>query len=131
MRPAAMALVLTLLGATACSSGRSATNEESPMELVEASMNFDLADVEPFLSALAKRLEGGFSESEARRLAADISLLPVEGELAREYSVIFGGRSLPLNFEVFMDDVEAPDVYVYSPQPLAGMVEEEMNVFFE
>jgi hypothetical protein len=101
------------------------------MELEETSMSFDLENVEPFLVTVAARLDSGFSAEDAAKLAGEIAALPVDGELTRHYTVTFQGGEMPLKVEIFMDDVEAPDLYLFAPESLVEAIEEEMDAYFD
>jgi hypothetical protein len=97
---------------------------------IEASMNFDVCDLQPFLEALARRIERGFSLDVARELASDIARLAVDSECEWAYSVVFNGSQMPLRVAVFMDDVDAPDVAMFAPAPLIEAIETEMRAYF-
>jgi hypothetical protein len=75
--------------------------------LQEASMNFDLADVQPFLVELSKQIPSGFSEQTARALAADIARLPIKKELQRKYVVKFEGADVP-QFGILLGLIHRP-----------------------
>lgn len=126
MRGLLFPLVLAL---SFCACGPGQNESSAPLE--EASMNFDLEDVEPFLVAVARRIDTGFSVEEAGRLATEIAALPVEGQTAHRYSVSFAGRDMELRIEAFMDDIEAPDLYLFAPAALARAIDEEMSVYFQ
>lgn len=73
-------------------------------------MNFDLADVLPFLKSVPRHIETGYSVSVARELAADIARLSVDDERVWNYGVVFIGAEMSLRVTAFMDEVDAPDV---------------------
>ena len=100
-------------------------------KLEEASMNFDLEDVEPLLVSVASRVQSGFSATDATNLAADIALLDVDDELTREYTVVLNGERMPLRVQAVMDDIEAPDVYFFAPARLRTVIDEAMRPYFE
>lgn len=94
-------------------------------------MNFDLENVEPFLLSVARLMEGGFTAQDAKHLASEIASMPVDGESVASYSVTYRGRAVPLRIEVFKDDIEAPDLYLFAPAPLADAIERKMERYFE
>lgn len=97
--------------------------------LSEASANFDLAQVKPFLARIATQVEG-LNASEIDRISDEIADMPVESEQSWELEVMHQGEATPLHLRVFMDDVEAPDVYFYTTPELAATIDEEMGRFF-
>jgi hypothetical protein len=96
----------------------------------EASTGFDLVGVKPFLSRLTKFVQG-FGIAEATQLADDIAKLEVDSTLNRVYSVRFNGQAVNLRVHVFMDDVDAPDLYFFSTKPLAHQIDLEIKAFAE
>ena len=78
----------------------------------EASMNFDLVGVRPFLERL-NAIVGGFGAAQLSSLVDDIAKLPVDSTLTRTYAVTFKGKPVTLRIEAFMDDVNAPDLYFF------------------
>jgi hypothetical protein len=73
----------------------------------EASMNFDLTDVEPLLQQLTEKLQL-FSNDDIQRLVKEIAAVPVEKEQRWQFNVKYAGSTAPLEVRAFMDDVEAP-----------------------
>ncbi|MCW5572997.1 MAG: hypothetical protein KIT37_08200 [Steroidobacteraceae bacterium] len=112
-------VVAYLLALTAC------TRPENTM--FEASMNFDLENVEPFLIQAEAALGLGLPVAELAAFARDT---PVEAERVRTLRVPFGGTTVPLEFRVFMDDIDAPDLYFFTPSKgLADAIQAELQQF--
>ncbi len=72
----------------------------------EASTNFDLVDVKPFLARIDSELGLGLPIAE---LVAFTQMTPVETERSRSLAVTFRDTSVPLTYRVFMDDIDAPE----------------------
>lgn len=127
-----LAAVTVVLPLVSCSvQGESAKPGDRTIHLQEASMNFDLPQVGPFLEGVAAIIDAGFSVEDAKRLADKIADLPVEEEMTAEYTVTFRGAEMPLRIEVFMDDVDAPDLSLFAPSPLADAIDQGMDKFLE
>lgn len=95
----------------------------------EASMNLDLRHVRPFLLQLDGRLALGFDVEKLARFAAQT---PLERERSLTVKVKFSGHTVPLEFRVFMDDVEAPDLYFFTPSAdLSRAIDAELADFAE
>ena len=79
-------------------------------ELVhEASMNFDLENVRPFL----KDLDAEFQLSlKVDQLFQFTSSVAIEAENVILVDITIGGESKKMQYRVFMDDIEAPDIYM-------------------
>ena len=46
-----------------------------------------------------------------------------------EFPVTYGGKAALLRIEVFMEDIDSPDVYFFSPPALAAQIDAEMESF--
>ena len=91
--------------------------------LAEASMNFDLEDVKPFLELVSQRVEKGFSVDTAHELALRIAALAVDDEGSWTYDVVFNGITMASRVTAFMDDIEAPDLAMFAPPRLIEVIE--------
>jgi uncharacterized protein len=98
------------------------------VRISEASMNFDLADVNPFLESVSRRIEKGFSADVARDLASQIAVLGVDDEGSWTYDVVFNGTEMTFTVTAFMDDVDAPDLAMFAPLGLIEVIEAEVGV---
>ena len=99
-------------------------------ELEEASMNFDTENLKPFLLRVAGFVEKGFAADEIDKVMA-LARLPHQSEEEVQFSVVYGGARAPLRVRVFMDDVEAPDVYFFTSPQLAKRIDQELKAFCE
>jgi hypothetical protein len=96
--------------------------------LSEASMNFDSAQVGPFLGRMVERISG-FGAREAAQVVHLLDELEVGEERDLQFEVEHRGQLVPLWIGVFMDDVDAPDLYFFTVPQLAAKIEELMNDF--
>ena len=93
--------------------------------MFEASMNFDLSAVRPFLERLEDSLALDLPVDELVDLARTT---PVDEERSRMLRVTFDGTTTQLEYRVFMDDIEAPDLYFFTPSELlAERIGEQMD----
>ena len=100
-------------------------------EIHEASMNFDIENVEPFLRRVAQLIDG-FGSNEVASVMSDIRRMNVDDEHDWMFAVTYDGRSIPLVLRVFMDDIDAPDLYFFTTSAeLASRLQDEMGIFAE
>lgn len=99
--------------------------------LTEASMNFDFENVQPFLARMAKHIESGFTDAEVKTVAEFIAKTEVESERELTLTVVVDGQTTPLVIRVFMDDIDAPDIYFFTSADLAATIDSEFESFCE
>ena len=100
------------------------------MDLSEASVNFDQENLYPFLLRIIPFIEAGFGEAEARRVEAFSDAIPHDEEQKVEFQVTYRGVQTLLNFRIFKDDIDAPDVYFKSHPELIQQIRGEFEPFF-
>lgn len=98
--------------------------------LTEASANFDLQNVEPFLLRVAAQVDGLGTE-EVNVLVREVSAMSPDAEESWAFEVVYQGVVTPLHIRVFMDDVDAPDVYFFTSPELAEAINKQMTAYFE
>lgn len=98
--------------------------------LSEASTEFDLADLKPFLMRIAPQLEG-LSEAEIDRLVSEAAALQLDATRTYSYEVSFQGQTVPLEIEVFADDTETFGLYFFTSKEAADFISEEMTAYYE
>ncbi|WP_432460849.1 hypothetical protein [Agarivorans sp. QJM3NY_25] len=76
----------------------------------EASMNFDLENVVQFLTDLDDQFKFGL---DVKALGNFSSAVPVEAEKSIVVNIVDSGRKSKMEFRVFMDDIDAPDLYMF------------------
>jgi len=99
------------------------------MNLEEASMNFDSENVRPFLERLKPLIESGFSDEEILQVQRMMEVLKIDDEKELEFPILYRGRETVLRVGIFMDDVNAPDVYFFTDPELAKEIDKEMEKF--
>ncbi|HSD30299.1 MAG TPA: hypothetical protein VLB49_00170 [Gemmatimonadales bacterium] len=119
-------LVLSGLVLSGCGSG----TRRSESGLQEASANFDLQDVEPFLTRVVALLDSGFTSTDVKDLARTLAAQPAKSERRYEYTVIAGGTRGPLQILVFMDDVDSPDITFFADSGLAARIQAAAKQYF-
>jgi hypothetical protein len=99
-------------------------------ELHEASMNFDLDALGPFLVRIQRHIPAlsGLDMSSIYGISA--TMRPEE-EREWAFEVEHGGLRVPLKIRVVMDDVDAPDLYCFTSQALATEIQDHMSAFAE
>ena len=92
-------------------------------------MNFDLENVRPFLEQVNRNLRLGL---DVNKLVEFTESLEVGEEKRIEFSTQFKGQSLGMIFQVYMDDIDAPDLYLFAEtEELATALQSEMVAFAE
>ena len=76
----------------------------------EASMNFDLENVVPFLDELNANFKLGLDVKMLGEFSASI---PANAGKSIVVDILDAGRETKMEFQVFMDDIDAPDVYMF------------------
>ena len=97
----------------------------------ESSMNFDMENVEPFLQMVSSLISSGFGGQEVAKVVAMAKQMGVDDERELEFRIQYDGKPAVLRVRVFMDDVDAPDLYFFSPESLAERIDAEMEKFCE
>jgi len=101
---------------------------QSRNRIYEASVNFDYEDVQPFLEQISKIIPEGFGASEIESVISLMKSLEINDEKGLTFSVLFNGKYVDLRIEIFMDDVDSPDVYFYSTlSELAKKIQDQMG----
>jgi hypothetical protein len=101
--------------------------EKRMTEQYEASMNFDLENVAPFLQRLNANLSLGLDVPSLAQFTAQTEL---EDERSVVVTANFDGDPVELEYRVFMDDVDAPDLYFFTPQEsLAEAIGAQLDAF--
>ena len=98
-------------------------------EVHEASMNFDLANVRIFLERLSKNRGIGLDTEALAGFAAETE---IGEEREMRATAEIDGQPAPFRFGVFMDDIDAPDVYFVSgDESLIAAIRAEFHDFCE
>lgn len=76
----------------------------------EASMNFDLENVVPFLAELNANFK---LDLDVKMLGEFSASIPANAGKSIVVDILDAGRETKMEFQVFMDDIDAPDVYMF------------------
>ena len=98
--------------------------------LHESSTEFDLRDFPPFLRRIAPHIDRGFGEREVARLTSLAERLPHNRESQTEFQVLFQSAPTPLRVRLFKDDISSITIYFFTSEPLANLLDAEMESFF-
>ncbi|MEH7743538.1 hypothetical protein V7659_00535 [Neobacillus drentensis] len=99
-------------------------------KLDEASMNFDMNNVKPFLQRISPLVESGFSAEEINQVQEKLEKMEPDDEYeVGRFEIVYRDKNTPLVIKAFMDGPEAPDVYIYTEPGLATQIQEEMIKF--
>ncbi len=97
-----------------------------PADYEEASANFDLHGVAPFLERLTTLVDG-FGSAERETVEQLLDAMEVEEEAELEFPVVFGDKKVRLRFKLFMCDEGAVDLFVFTVQPLSDQIQDAMS----
>ena len=94
-------------------------------------MNFDLEHVRPFLQRLAPLIDAGFGLTEIDRVVSLAESMEHDDEQTLEFQIQYGNQRSAFRVGIFMDDIDAPDMYFFEPAGLAERIDAEMESFCE
>lgn len=100
-------------------------------DLKESSMNFDMKNLRPFLVRLSHIVQAGFSESEIETVMSSANNMKVNQQNDFTFDIKYNEKRTKLKISIFLDDIDAPDVYFYSCPELATTINNEMVKFAE
>ena len=95
-------------------------------EMAEASGEFEIEQLQPFLERIAALVPFGFGDAEIAAVVALAQGMAVEDEETLDFSIRYAGADAALRITVFMDDLDSPGVYFFAPPPLAEQITEEI-----
>ena len=96
-------------------------------KLKEASSNFDSDEVDGFLQKVSGLVESGFGETERNQVTQILKSMKVDEQKSLEFAVKFREQSSPLRATLYLDDVDAVDMYFFAEPVLAIAIQAEMN----
>jgi hypothetical protein len=102
---------------------------KKPEPLNEASMNFDVENVGPFLERIYPLVESGFGPTEKKKVLDLIASLQIDDEKELSFSIRYSGKASTLKLRIFLDDVDSPDLYFFACAPLSIAIQSEMEKF--
>ena len=89
----------------------------------ETSMNFDLAEIAPFLTRMEESPRFTLPQEFAATLADAMSALEVDQTRRWRIDGDFDGEPILLEIEAFMDDRDAPDLGFFSSAPVIAEID--------
>ncbi len=95
-----------------------ATSDSIPKGLEEWSSNVGRPGLSKVLRSLSGFVEEGFGKAEIAEVRAAVDELAVDETARFRFEPKAGGKSVPVWIEVFMDDENAPDLYIFSSKDL-------------
>ncbi len=98
--------------------------------LHESSTEFDLPDFPIFLRRIAPGITRGFGKREISKLEFLAGHLPHNRESQAEFQVVFEDAPAPLRVRLFKGDASSIVVNFFTSQPLAALLDREMELFF-
>lgn len=104
---------------------------KAPPITSETSMNFDAQDVQPFLIGLTNNPRFGLPPELPSLVFEALPGIAVDSRRRWKIDADFDGSRVTIEIEAFMDDVDAPDLYFFSSQPVIEEIERELNAFAE
>jgi hypothetical protein len=99
--------------------------------LEEWSTNFDTENVVPFLQRIAQHIESGFADPEIAQVLKLIETMKVDDEKHLTFEIRYAGQLSDFKIGVFLDDIDAPDLYFFAPAGLCKQLSAEMQKFAE
>jgi len=95
----------------------------------EASSNFESGDVRPLFERISRHVQAGFAESEIQAVEGLTRTLASDEERELLFPVRYRGKQALMRVVVFMDDIESPDIAVFTCKRLASEIQAEMTSF--
>jgi hypothetical protein len=93
----------------------------------ETSTNFGPKEVRPFLKRLSALVDSGFGPARVNGIARELKKLKRERTRQYVFPITFEGTTALLGIRVFMDDIDAPDIYFYAPLKLLRQIEKRIE----
>ena len=94
-------------------------------DLHEASTNLDREQMTPLLVRIQGRVRG-LPDSAVALIAREVSTMRPDDEREWVFSVEHRDARVPLHVRVFMDDIDAPDLYILTSEGLAREIQDDM-----
>lgn len=125
-----LVLITLFLLIGGCSNMSEQKNQSDILE--EASMNFDLSDVEPFLKRISPLVDSGFAKSEIDQVRKVLEKMEDDDDLEMgRFDIVYQNKETPFIINAFMDSPETIDLYIDTEPELANQIQEEMIKFAE
>ena len=96
----------------------------------EVSLNLDMEDLQPLLARLAAEVDG-FSDAEIAAIVREVKRMKVDSTREWKFTVRHGTVLTPLRIQVFLDDVDAPDLALWTSHELASTLGTVVETYME
>ena len=120
-------VVFIIHGAGLSSDIQCVDKRKAMTELMEASGEFEIEDLQPFLERVSSLVPSGFGEAEVASIVTLAQNMAVDDEKIIDFSIQYDGENTTLRLDVFMDDLDLPTVYFFAPPKLAELITAEMR----
>lgn len=100
-----------------------------PDGLRSFSTNFDLHAIRPFLERLRPLIASGFGPDQIDRVTQAAAALAHDQEQTLAFPIRHAGKDANLQIQIVMDDIDAPDLYFFSPPDLTREIESQFMQF--
>lgn len=105
-----------------------ATSAPIPKGLEEWSATVGMAELSRVLRTLSRFVQAGFGKPEIAEVRAAADELDVDQDARFKFDATAGGKPVPVWIEVFMDDIDTPDLAVYAAPELIKEFEKRVPV---
>ena len=96
----------------------------------EVSFNLDMEDLQPLLTRFAANVDG-LGDAEIASIVRDVGRMKVDSTREWKFTVRHGALLTPLRIQVFLDDVDAPDVALWTSRELASKLDAVVETYME
>jgi hypothetical protein len=101
------------------------------MTVAEASSNFDLDTLAEFLPVLLPIFDAGFSGAKVVQILNEARNLALDEEKTLVLDVTHEGVAQHLQVHLFMDDIDAPDVYFLGSETLIAAIQGKLDEYLD
>ncbi|MGR3712768.1 MAG: hypothetical protein ACU0A6_06585 [Shimia sp.] len=105
------------------------TEPKAPPITSETGMNFKAIEVAPFLTRLMNNARFGLPQNTAGMIADALPKIAVDETRRWTIEGAFDSATAALEIEVFMDDVDAPDLTFHSTEAVIAEIDRELLAF--
>lgn len=101
------------------------------MTVAEASSNFDSDTLAEFLPMLPPIFDAGFGTAEVAQIVRSVGELPLDAEKTLMFDVTHEGVAQCLEVHLFIDDIDAPDVYFKGSDRLIAVIRVKLDEYLD
>lgn len=108
-----------------------ATSDPPPENLEEWSVNLDSPNVTKVLRGIQQSVEAGFGRAEISEIRSVADGLSMDQTACLKFPATFSGKETDIWLEIFCDDEDALDLYVFGEAELINRIENAMEKILE